>query len=304
MGRKLSVYKRALNAKYCEGKKKSNRSLTFGSGYVSGSDSTGGELGASGSAMDTGVLGVRGLFRLDATATVTVEDTVTVPETVIFVGCRLLPLFGCSFAARCSARSLSKVLLRPMTVRRNETVCALHVSDLVQGLPVSSFQTPQCRSGSYSRSLSSERSALSLLRRGWLPPPLLPPPPLLLPPVPGLLPGLLPLLVETPTRFEGPGTLGEVVCTGIDSRGDRGDEIGSEPLADRFAWSVVRLTIVWFSFAPPAVGIEEDEGVGSWVVFFSLDTLQKGVFAGGFTTGFEGGGKLAVPEGWRHSVAK
>lgn len=108
-----------------------------------------------------------------------------------------------------------------------------------------------------------------------------------------------------PTRFDGPTMLGEVVCTGIDSRGDRGDEeIGSEPLAHRFAWSVVRLTIVWFSFAPPAVGIEEDEGVGGWIVFFSLDTLQKGVFTDGFTTGFGGGEKFVVPEGWRHSVAK
>lgn len=137
---------------------------------MSGSDSTGGELGASGSAIDTGALGVRGVFKLDATAaaaaTVAAEDMVTVPEIVIFVVCRLLPLLGCSFAARCSARSLSKVLLRPTTVRRSETVCALHVSDLVQGLPVSSFQTPQCRSGSYSRSLSSERSVLSLFRRG------------------------------------------------------------------------------------------------------------------------------------------
>jgi len=145
---------------------------------VSGNDSTGGELGVSESATDTGVLGARGLFRLDtavavaaaaaaaAAAAVTAEDTVTVPETVTFVVCRLPPLFGCSFAARCSARSLSKVLLRPTTVRRSETVCALHVSDLVQGLPVSSFNTPQCRSGSYSRSLSNERSVLSLFRRG------------------------------------------------------------------------------------------------------------------------------------------
>lgn len=64
-------------------------------------------------------------------------------------------------------------------------------------------------------------------------------------------------------RFEGPTTLGEVVCTGIDSRGDRGDEeIGSEALADRVAWSK-RLTIVWLSFVLAAVEIEEDEGVGS-----------------------------------------
>lgn len=201
--------------------------LTCGSGYVSGRDSTGGELGVSDSAMDTGVLRTRGLFRLDtAAAAVTAEDTVTVPETVTFVVCRLPPLFGCSFAARCSARSLSKVLLRPTTVRRRETVCALHVSDLVQGLPVSSFHTPQCRSGSYSRSLSKERSVLSLFRRGWLPPLLL---------GPGLLLGLPPLLVDALTIFEELATLGEVVCTEIDSRGDRGDEeIGSEP-ADKFA---------------------------------------------------------------------
>ena len=130
-------------------------SLTFGSGYVSGSDRTGGELGASVSTVRAGVLGVRGL-RLDVA-----DDTVTVPVTVTFVG-----LFGTSFAALCSARSLSKVLLRPITVRRSETVWALHVSDLVQGFPVSSFQTPQCRSASYSRSLSSDRSVFSLFRRG------------------------------------------------------------------------------------------------------------------------------------------
>lgn len=102
-----------------------DRLLTFGSGYVSGSDSTGGELGASGSAMDIEVLGARGrLFKLDvaAAAAVTAEDTVTVPATVTFVVCRLPPLFGCSFAARCSASNLSKVLLRPTTVRRIETV--------------------------------------------------------------------------------------------------------------------------------------------------------------------------------------
>jgi hypothetical protein len=208
---------------YRENEKKNNRLLTFGSGYVSGSDNTGGELGASGSIMDTGVLGAWGLFRLDATE----EDTVTAPVTVIFV-CRLFPLFGCSFAARCSARSLSKVLLRPTTVRRSETVCALHVSDLVQGLPVSSFHTPQCRSGSYSRSFSSERSVLSLFRRGW---PLLFPLPL----IPGLLPGL-PLLVDAMVIFEGPATLQEMVlvCTGIDSRGDLGDdEIDSVLPTDR-----------------------------------------------------------------------
>lgn len=209
--------------------KKSSSLFTFGSGYVSGNDSTGGELGVSESAMDTGVLGARGLFRLDtAAAAVTAEDTVTVPETVTFVVCRLPPLFGCSFAARCSARSLSKVLLRPTTVRRSETVCALHVSDLVQGLPVSSFHTPQCRSGSYSRSLSNDRSVLSLFRRGW-------PLPLLLL-GPGLLLGLPPLFVDTLIIFEEPATLGGAVCTVIDSRGDRGDEeIGSEPPADKFA---------------------------------------------------------------------
>lgn len=122
---------------------------------MSGSDRTGGELGVSVSMVRTGVVGVKGFkFKVP-------EDTVTVPVTVTFVG-----LFGISFEARCSARSLSKVLLRPMTVRRNETVCALHVSDLVQGLPVSSFHTPQCRSGSYSRSLSNDRSVFSLFRRG------------------------------------------------------------------------------------------------------------------------------------------
>lgn len=250
--------------------------------------------------MDIGVLGARGLFRLGtATAAVTAEDTVTVPETVTFVVCRLPPLFGCSFAARCSARSLSKVLLRPTTVRRSETVCALHVSDLVQGLPVSSFHTPQCRSGSYSRSLSNERSVLSLFRRGWLPP-------LLLLGLPGLLLGLPPL-VDALTVLEDPATLGEVVCTVIDSRGDRGDEeIGSEPPADKFAWSAVRLTVVWFSFAPPTMGIAEatEEGAGGWVLLFSLETLQKGVFTDGFAIGVAGSGKFAMPEGWRHSVAK
>lgn len=122
---------------------------------MSGSDRTGGELGVSVSMVSTGVVGVKG-FKFEVP-----EDTVTVPVTVTFVG-----LLGISFEARCSARSLSKVLLRPTTVRRNETVCALHVSDLVQGLPVSSFHTPQCRSGSYSRSLSNDRSVLSLFRRG------------------------------------------------------------------------------------------------------------------------------------------
>lgn len=250
-------------------------SLTFGSGYVSGSDSTGGELGASGSAMDMGVLGAWGLFKLDAAATaVTAEDTVTVPATVTFVVCRLLPLIGCSFAARCSESSLSKALLRPTTVRRSEIVWALHVSDLVHGLPLSSFQTPQCRSGSYSRSLSNDRSVLSLFRRGWLPPLLL---------VTRLFPELLPpALVDAPTWIlEGPGTVEEVVCTDIDSSGDRGDEeIGNaEPLMDRFGWSAVRLTVAWFSFAVPALEIDEEaEAVaetGDWVVvFFSLDNLQ------------------------------
>lgn len=141
--------------KYKEKQYSDTLALTFGSGYVSGSDKTGGELGVSASMVRAGLVGVKG-FKFEVP-----EDTVTVPVTVTFVG-----LFGTSFEARCSARSLSKVLLRPMTVRRNETVCALHVSDLVQGLPVSSFHTPQCRSGSYSRSLSNDRSVLSLFRRG------------------------------------------------------------------------------------------------------------------------------------------
>ena len=129
--------------------------LTCGSGYVSGSDKTGGELGVSGSVMEIGVLGVKEL-RLFVS-----EETVTVPMTVTLVG-----LVGSSFAARCSARSLSKGLLLPVTVRRSETVCALQVRERVHGFPVSSFQTPQCLSGSYSLSLRSERSALSLLRLG------------------------------------------------------------------------------------------------------------------------------------------
>lgn len=202
----------------------------------------------------------------------------TVPATVILVVARPLPL-GCSFAARCSARSLSKVLLRPRTVRRSETVCALHVSDLVHGLPVSSFQTPQCRSGSYSRSLSNERSALSLFRRGW---------PLLA--MTGLLLGL-----DAPTG--GPVTLeGVVVWTVIDSRGDRGDEeIGNEPLpAVRFVCS--RLTIAWFSFVLTSVVLTGIVGVGVWL-FFSFDTLQYGIFTVGFTVGVWGAGKFAVPEG-------
>jgi len=122
---------------------------------------------------------------------------------------------------------------------------------------------------------------------------------------PGLLLGLPPLLVDALTVLEEePATLGEVVCTVIDSRGDRGDEeIGSEP-ADKFAWSAVRLTVVWFSFAPLTMGIaEETEGAG-WVLLFNLETLQKGVFTDGFAIGVAGSGKFAMPEGWRHSVAK
>lgn len=163
---------------------------TCGSGYVSGSDKTGGELGASGSVMEIGVLGTKEL-RLVAS-----EDTVTVPMTVTFVG-----LVGSSFAARCSARSLSNVLLLPLTVRRSETVCALQVRDRVHGFPVSSFHTPQCLSGSYSLSLSSERSALSLFRLGC---------PLVL----GLLLGLDD--ASAPQNED---------CTGNDSKGECGAEI-------------------------------------------------------------------------------
>lgn len=44
------------------------------------------------------------------------------------------------------------------------------------------------------------------------------------------------------------------------SSGDRGDEeIGTETPAIRLAWSAIRLTVVWFSFAPAIVGIEEEE---------------------------------------------
>jgi len=48
--------------------------------------------------------------------------------------------------------------------------------------------------------------------------------------------GLPPLLVDALIIFEEPAMLEEVVCTVIDSRGDRGDEeIGREPPADKFA---------------------------------------------------------------------
>ena len=154
---------------------------------MSGSDKTGGELGISGSVTEIGVLGAKEL-RL-----VVSEDTVTVPITVTFGG-----LVGSSFAARCSARSLSNVLLLPLTVRRSETVCALQVRDRVHGFPVSSFHTPQCLSGSYSLSLSSDRSALSLFRLGC---------PLVL----GLLLGLEDAIV--PENED---------CTGKDSKGECG----------------------------------------------------------------------------------
>lgn len=49
---------------------------------------------------------------------------------------------------------------------------------------------------------------------------------------------------------------------------------------------------------------ETEEGAGGWVFLFSLETLQKGVFMDGFAIGVAGGGKFAMPEGWRHSVAK
>ena len=131
----------------------------MGSGYVSGNESTGGEPGvASDSFIVIGVPGVGNELTIVGLAA---DVTVTVPVSVTF-DVRL----GNSLAALCSARSLSKVLLRPATVRRNETVCALHVRERVHGLPVSSFHTPQCRSASYSRSLSKPRSALSLFRLG------------------------------------------------------------------------------------------------------------------------------------------
>lgn len=190
-----------------------------------------------------GLVGVKG-FKFEVP-----EDTVTVPVTVTFVG-----LFGTSFEARCSARSLSKVLLRPVTVRRNETVCALHVSDLVQGLPVSSIHTPQCRSGSYSRSLSNDRSVLSLFRRGWLVA------------VPGLFTGLELITLPDP-EFD--------VWTddGNDSRGDRGDdEIGideDDKFVEMLGCSVLRFTFVWLILLLPLFEIWGDD-----CVFFSFDTLQ------------------------------
>lgn len=189
---------------------KSTSSFVFGNGYMSGSDRTGGELGVEDSTAAFVAPITRG-FRLDTEA-----DTVTVPVTVTFV-----ERGGSSFAARWSARSLSKVLLRPATVLRKETVCALHVSDLVQGFPVSSFQTPQCRSGSYSRSLSNERSVLSFFRRGWFP-------------LPGLFTGLEEAAVDA--------ALG--ICMGMFSSGDLGEVRGN--CGWRFACSAVLLFVELF----------------------------------------------------------
>lgn len=42
----------------------------------------------------------------------------------------------------------------PGTARRSDSECVLQVRERVQGLPVSATTTPQCTSGSYSRSLS------------------------------------------------------------------------------------------------------------------------------------------------------
>lgn len=56
--------------------------------------------------------------------------------------------------ARCSASNVSKGLERPSTVLRSDSACALHVSDLVQGLGFSAVTTPQCLFGSYSRKLN------------------------------------------------------------------------------------------------------------------------------------------------------
>lgn len=147
---------------------------------MSGNDNTGGELGASES-----IFVVEAIVVNDNALTDGDDSETTVPVTDNFV---VLALVGTSLAALCSASNLSNVLLLPMTVRRNDTVWALHVSDLVHGFPVSSFNTPQCRSGSYSRSLRSERSVLSLFL-------------LVCPLLPGLLTGLdeaiepLPVLV-------------------------------------------------------------------------------------------------------------
>lgn len=49
---------------------------------------------------------------------------------------------------------MSKGFARPSTVLRSESACALHVSDLVHGLRVSTIRTPQCLFGSYSRKLN------------------------------------------------------------------------------------------------------------------------------------------------------
>lgn len=150
---------------------------------------------------------------------------------------------GSSFAALWSARSLSKVLLRPATVLRNDTVCALQVRDLVHGLPVSSFQTPQCLSGSYSLSLSNERSVLIFFRRGWLP-------------LPGLFTGLEEAAIDA--VFD--------ICIGMFSRGDRGDVTDS--WGWRFACSAVLLFVELFVLLL-VVGICDvcDD-------FFNFDTLQ------------------------------
>lgn len=177
----------------------------------------------------------------------------------------------------------------------------------MQVFPESSIQTPQCLSGSYSRSLTSPRSALRRFR-------LCPGPvadadvvpiefaaPLLLLLLFPLLPGLLTGLEGTPLTDEFP----EIP---IGSSGDRGDAFANAGCW-RFACSAFLLTDEWlifellvFELVPPPAAVPAEEGVVGWPFFVSFETLQYGVFTGVLDAGVDGGGKLTVPEECRLSI--
>ena len=66
-----------------------------------------------------------------------------------FGGSLLISRNLASFAALCSAKRVSKALLRPLTLRRADRLCDLQVNDRVQGVNLlPSSDTPQCLSGS------------------------------------------------------------------------------------------------------------------------------------------------------------
>lgn len=121
------------------------------------------------------------------------------------------------------------------------------------------MKTPQCRSGSYSRSLRSDRSGLILFRLGWLP---------------GLLIGLLP---RPPTEFA--TILEDWPVERVDSRGDLGDAVGTPVLLGCCSAAVARcLTGVWLllilllllALVPL---FETDSCPEDWL-FLSFDNLQ------------------------------